>query len=515
MFNKYLKYKNKYLSLKKGGAAKAQCIKDSSAQECKCPMCIKSISEEPNIKEHLKNHVVLVSAQDGWYIYIDDDGRFYMTGSPEPITKPYEPFNTDYPLINAAWGTLVLPHRSTWEQCKLCLIFPYSDIADTTTIFQINAEDTRILSNRIYITENTRLVLGKTIVDHMDDYNNMRTLIEYMTDRVTVFDDYIKEYEPPEKLYESYKMLCDKYGIIIDLDHIIKKKLMDMYEKRKLLCKIFRDTKIDEKYFIRLKNTVDNSKSIDSICIIETIQNETLRNTVDKVIKENYKNIYILDYCKEQPRNRGGNAKFSACVRNIEDKMSSSGLKVPLHEIEIFKPYIFRNSISIYYETIPDSIFGMDTESLFDTRYFKRQLKDSIQEGVVIGKNVADKAEIVAAKEHYKLDSSIISEYIILASFKSTSEFLNSYFKNATDFMNRGTLIVNRLYDGDIFTQICNYVENNEISKEWIETWNRNFLNKFKFCATCGSSINDGKIIFNFCKKCGNKINYENPFIHN
>ena len=524
MFNKYLKYKNKYLSLKKGGSAKAECTKDSSAQECKCPVCKESVLDEsikPNIKEHLKEHLVLVSAQDGWYIYIDDDGRFYMTGSPEPITKPYEPFNTDYPLINAAWGRLVLPHlTATWEHCKLCLIFPYSDIADTNTLFQINAEDTRILGDRIYITENTRLVLGKSIADHMDDYNNMRPLVQYMTNRVTVFDDSIKEYRSPELLYESFRMLCEKYGILIKYPtHIAKARynpeeeklylintLMDIYKDRKSLYKISPATKCDENYFRYLKNKVKKT-IFNDYCLIETIHNETLRNTVDRVIKENYKNIYILDYCNIEQRNLNCReyAKSSACVRNLEDKI------VPLHEIEIFKPYIFRNSKSVYYETIPDEIFGIDEESLFNTRYFKRLLDSYKVQGEYLGKKEAEKAVDDAEKELRILDSSIISEYITSTSFEHTSKFLNLHFKGASNFMNRETLIVNKLYGGEIFRQLCNYVESNGISKEWIQTWYRNFSYKFKLCTTCGSSINT-ESIDNFCKKCGNKINYINPF---
>jgi hypothetical protein len=313
-------------------------------------------------------------------------------------------------------------------------------------------------------------------------------------------------------------MLCEKYGILIKYPtHIAKARynpeegklylintLMDIYNYRKSLYKISPATKCDENYFRYLKNKVKQT-IFNDYCLIETIHNETLRNTVDRVIKENYKNIYILDYCDIEQRNSGANGIFSACVRNLEDEI------VPLHEIEIFKPYIFRNSISIYYETIPNAIFGIDMDSLFNTRYFKVLLDRFKRNGELLGKKEAEKAVDDAEKELRILDSSIISEYITSTSFEHTSEFLNLHFKDASDFMNRETLIVNKLYGGEIFRQLCNYVESNGISKEWIQTWYRNFSYKFKLCTTCGSSINTDAID-NFCKKCGNKINYINPF---
>jgi len=339
---KYLKYKNKYLKLKKliGGTTQDE-IND------------------------IINHTYLVSAVNVVSIMkpsedLSDLHLYYNRKREDEISSPLE---HSYPTIHSAFGTLVYSHGSNiWDFNELAIINKMSTQTYRGKIYKMNPFDTMIISNRINVDNDTIVIISSRFMNS-EYYNNFwkKWLDKINPNNLVYFDDKFKDEIKKDDSFDVQEILL-RYNI-----EAIRNKLPTT------------TIEIMQTYINSITNTVSTSDGrsmtmmspfimkrelniLYPTILSRVLFKECLRDTINKIIKQKtpegtytYKNIYC-DNNEQQTR-------FSdpMCLRKIFNGLVETS---DVRDVRNPLDSVLENDNDHKGE---DSIYGKHNGSLLDT----------------------------------------------------------------------------------------------------------------------------------------------------
>jgi len=298
---KYLKYKNKYLQLKNqiyGGIDK-------------------SITTDADVIDFL-NHLNLVSSQDDWNFYKNEDNLFFAYREPGDIDShdiiDIFPLLHPYPTVHTVWGTLVYPHSAgSWEFSKCAVIVKASDYKDR--IYKLNPYDTMLLIDKFIINKNVDVVISQSRFIELSTKNQeLLKLLEEKANSVTIYDDSpqddFKDLTTPTNLVKfktNYKTNYNSYFNINSTDTQIDEQIDNVLN---LLLNVYSPNIASGDYTNGLiaglfLNEDNGTKFIDPYIFAKTYFKTCLRDAIDTKINEMQKtkpeteHINVQIYCKQ------------------------------------------------------------------------------------------------------------------------------------------------------------------------------------------------------------------------
>ena len=403
---KYLKYKNKYLKLKKliGGTSQED-IND------------------------IINHTFLVSAVDVASSMIPSEGLLdlhlhYKGKIEDEITSPLE---HSYPTIHSAFGTLVYSHRNNiWDFNELAIINKMSIY--NGNIYKMNPYDTMIISNRINVDNDTIVIISSRFKESEDENSNWRKWLGRIDpSNIVYFDDSFKNNIKNgdgslnvNKVLSSYNTETHQNNLSGTTFDIMKKYIDKMTEYMKITSRnTYMKALFDEQNLIKLYPTI----------LSRVLFNECLRDTINKTIKEitpegsyTYKNIY----CNNNQRE----TRFSdpKCLRKISNSSvdTSDVFIANSTDIELKKDSPHEGE---------DSIYGIHHNSLLDKHNTLYNLNDLNTVQNVL--NLIDQYSTLLKRKFLKINlpnsSNIIAVQIVGLILKKKREAINSTIRQENE----------------------------------------------------------------------------------
>jgi hypothetical protein len=350
---KYIKYKEKYLQLKN----RLQGGNDTSV-------------DATTIEEYL-NHLYLVSSQDEWNFFNQDNELIFAHSRPSDIDSQdiidLFPLLHPYPTVHTVWGTLVYPHSTgSWEFSKCAVIVKASDYKDR--IYKLNPYDTMLLIDKFIINKNVDVVIAQSkfntlkteIKKILTEKANSLTIYDdspkdnytYLLTNNTNHDDFVDEYK---KNYNSYfdKPFTEDAQMNIILQNIKSYGIQSISSgdsNNSLVAGMF----LSEDY---------GTKNVDPYIFAKTYFKTCLRDAIDKKIesmqqtKPETDHINIQIYCN--PVDKQNRKHDPLCYRKIH-----IGETDILKRYDDTKDYTFKgNTISVKDES---SILGPHSASLLN-----------------------------------------------------------------------------------------------------------------------------------------------------
>jgi hypothetical protein len=403
---KYLKYKNKYLKLKKliGGTTQAEI-------------------------DDIINHTFLVSAVDVASSMkpskdLSDLHLYFYGNREDEISSPLE---HPYPTIHSAFGTLVYSHRSNiWDFNELAIINKMSTYHGK--IYKMNPFDTMIISNRINVDNDTIVIMSSRFMESEDDNSIWKKWIKQINpNNIVYFDDNFKDdIKKKDNSFNVWNVLF-RYNIETTRNNlpITKFKIMKTY-----INMMTNNMKIYARNDY-MKNSFVVAPDLYPTILSRVLFKKCLRDTINETIKRitpegtyTYKNIYCNDNQQE--------TRFSdpMCLRKI-----SNGL------VETSDVRDVRNPLDLVIEGDnihkgENRIYGLHHGSLLDTKENNLyKLNDSNTVNKVL--QLIDQYLILLKREFLKINlsdsSKTIATQIVGLILKKKKEDINTKIRKEND----------------------------------------------------------------------------------
>jgi len=323
---KYIKYKEKYIQLKNkmhGG--------------------IDTIVDISTIKEFL-NHLYLVSAQDEWIFFKQDDELIYIHGKPSDIDSQdiidIFPLLHPYPTVHTVWGTLVYPHSAgSWEFSRCSVIVKASEYKDR--IYKLNPYDTMLLIDKFIINKNVDVVIAQSKFVTLNP--EIQKILEEKAYSLTIYDDspkdkYINLIITRENLTDFVTEYKTNYRTYFGSDFTSDWEIENALDSVKEMAPNIVSGDYNNRslhYVFRQHNTTN----VDWYIFAKTYFKTCLRDAIDKKIesmqqtKPETEHINIQIYCNPVDKISRWHAPY--CYRKIHQ--GDTDILYPYNDIKDFR----------------------------------------------------------------------------------------------------------------------------------------------------------------------------------